>query len=104
MSVSPAADVGRGVAPLPCAGEAVAAVPPLDGVVEVTLAVAEGGAVFANVAPGIRRPAMPCTMLPIDRAIFEKSKPPAMTPGMFVVFGVLAACCSGGCGGLVAVG
>lgn len=41
-----------------------------------------------NVAPGISRPVMPCTILPMDRAIFEKSKPPATTPGMLADVGI----------------
>ncbi len=52
--------------------------------------VAEFG--FTNVAPGINRPVIPCTILPSDRAKFEKSKLPAATPGILVAVGIAVDC------------
>ncbi len=61
----------------------------------VVFDVAEGGVAefgFTNVAPGINRPVIPCTILPSDRAKFEKSKLPAATPGILVAVGIAVDC------------
>jgi hypothetical protein len=64
----------------------------VEGVVFGVVEGGVGGFGFTNVAPGINRPVSPCTILPIDRAKFEKSKLPAATPGILVAVGIAVDC------------